>query len=322
MPHRKDQVQHNLSLFFLSITASIFFAACSESTSYPKIEDLFHPTLKDYQALQRYLEKGERPNIELLADFKGRSKIKMLGKKRGEIPQRGVITVNSKESEKENCLILYATWNKKYRFGLKSLADQIAASDFKGDILYRIGGWPNCEAGDFALAHVPYAFKVCFFREAQRLGYKRALWLDCSILPLVSLNHLFKIIEKQGYLAMGNSFMVGPFFNEKAAQFYKIPFQETFQIPSCSSGIFGLDFTQSKPMQALNMWYEAAQDPYAYYSARPDQNSLSLILHLLGMKEWLNIDTLSHGKEKIHKDSLFLIERELVQGESKLVKQK
>lgn len=301
----------NKRLFF----AGIFFlvAAFQFFKIYhtPQIEDLHHPTLKDYQVMQKLI--GKSSFIAQLKDFRKRAQIKMVGKSQGEIPQQGMLAVNCAETEKENCVILYATYNKNYAAGLKRLVDHIAKSDFKGHILYRIGGWPNTEAGDFALAPVPYAFKVCFFREAQRLGYKRVLWLDSSIIPLISLNTIFRQIEGQGYLVMGNSFMVGPLFNEKAADFFKISFDKTFQIPSCSSGIFGLDFSHPIALRALSLWYEAAKDPCAFYSARPDQNSLSLILHALEMKNWLSIDTLAHGKEKIHEGSLFLIERDFVQ---------
>lgn len=305
-------IRLNRFLIFLALFGSLFFLFRKES-DYPSLQDPYHPTLKDCIAMQSYLQKKERPYIQLLQDFQGRSRIRLVGKGVEGRPERGIISVNGEKGVKENCLILYATWNKNYRAGLKRLLDHVSASDFKGDILYRVGGWPNCEMGDFALAHVPYAFKPCMFREAKRLGYKRTLWLDSSIVPLVSLNTLFETIEKQGYLVMGNQFMVGPFFNETAAEFYHISLKETMKIPSCSSGIVGLDFTNAKAAEALTLWHRAAQDPAAFFSARPDQNALSLILYQLGMKEWLDLATLAHGKEKMDERSLFLLERGFVQ---------
>lgn len=296
--------------------AALLFALCVSllffkkiAPAYPKIKDIFHPTIKDLQAMQHYLEK--RPELENFKDFKGKAKIQLMGK--NQLPQQGVIAVNCDEKEKKNCLLLYATFNKNYPEGLRRLVDRIAASDYRGHILYRIGGWPNCEAGDFSLVSVPYAFKVCFFKEAKRLGYKRCLWLDSSITPLKSLNLFFADIEKQGYLVMGNHFMVAPFFNETSAQFFKLSMEEIAKIPSCSSGIFGLDFSNAKAGEALELWHRAAHDPSAYFSARPDQNSLSLALYLQGMCHWLSIETLAHGKEQIGPESLFLLEREFVQ---------
>ncbi|HNA61599.1 MAG TPA: hypothetical protein PKW79_00780 [Rhabdochlamydiaceae bacterium] len=103
--------------------------------------------------------------------------------------------------------------NKSFPKGLRRLVEAIAKSDFKGHILYQVGGWPNVEAGDLSLVDVPYAFKVSFFREAKRLGYQRALWLDTSILPVVSLNQIFAMIEEDGYFVMGNNWMLQPFMD-------------------------------------------------------------------------------------------------------------
>ncbi|HSX11899.1 MAG TPA: hypothetical protein VLF61_00210 [Rhabdochlamydiaceae bacterium] len=297
-------------MVFALMVSLLFFK--ERVPSYPKIKDLYHPTIKDVRALHYYLKKGKRAAVENLKDFKGRARIKLIGK--ANFPKQGIIAVNCDEKDKENCLILYATYNKNYPEGLKHLIDHIVKSDYRGHILYRIGGWPNCEAGDFSLAGVPYAFKVCFFKEAERLGYKRCLWLDSSIIPLKSLNALFAIIEKKGYLAMGNRFMVASFFNEASAKFFKLSMEEIAHIPSCSSGIFGLDFSHAKARQALELWYSAAQDPTAFFSARPDQNSLSLILYLCDMRHWLDIETLAHSKEQICSDSLFLLDRDFVQN--------
>ncbi len=280
--------------------------------SYPKIKDIYHPTLKDLQAIQLYLEKGKRVGIENLKDFQNRARIKLIGK--SMLPKQGTVAVNCDEKSRENCVLLYATFNKNYPAGLYKVIEEIIASDYRGHILYRIGGFPNCEAGDFALVHVPYAFKVCFFKEAQRLGYKRILWLDVSITPLISLNTIFSKIKEEGYLAMGNPFMVAPFFNAQAARFFKLTMDEIAKIPSCSSGIFGLDLSHRKACIALDLWHRAAKDPDAFFSARPDQNSLSLILYLLGMRHFLNVETLAHGKEKISEKSLFLLDRDFVQN--------
>lgn len=300
---------------FTALLAFLFFKKAAPT--YPQINDVYHPTLKDLRQLQYYLEKGKRPYIGNLKDFQGRSQIKLIGTTNNGLPKAGMIALNCDESEKENCLLLYATFNKNYPEGIKKVIDRLAASDYRGHILYRIGGWPNCEEGDFSLAHVPYAFKVCFFKEAQRLGYKRALWLDTSITPLVSLNAIFSQIAKEGYLAMGNRFMVGPFFNEDSAKFFNLPLEETGSIPSCSSGIFGLDFSNAKANHSLDLWHLAAKDPAAFFSARPDQNSLSLILYQLNMRNWLDIGTLAHGKEQISEHSLFLIERDFVRDQPK-----
>lgn len=295
-----------MRLFALIVIVGLMFMFMKRGSVYDRIADIRHPTEKDYQRVQAYLKKGKRPGLELLKDMEKRCRsVKIVSKRRS--PESGLVHVNGGG---ENCVIAYATLNRNYPGGLKRLVDHISQSDFRGDVLFRVGGWPNVEEGDLTLAHVPYAFKACFFREAKRLGYKRVLWLDTSIVPIVSLNRIFNEIEKKGYFLMGNQCMIAPYFNELAAKALGVTMEEAEQIPSCSSGLFGLDFSNEKALQALQGWYEAAKDPHAYYSARSDQNALSVILYKLGMRDWASLSTLAEGQ--VSSESLFLIDRVFV----------
>jgi hypothetical protein len=179
-------------------------------------------------------------------------------------------------------------------------------------VIYRLGGWPNVEGGSLILAHVPYAFKVCYFKEVERLGYKRALWLDTSVVPLVSLNEIFKSIQDKGLFVMGNTTMVGPYTNPQSAAYFGLTHLQTFKIPSCSAGLFGVDFTQAIGKTVIDQLYHAAHDPDAFFSARSDQNALSILLYQMGIKEFTPIDKLPHSQEEIRGDSLFLLDRESV----------
>jgi len=280
---------------------------------YSEIEDLLHPTLQDYRMIQRYLSHEKRENIERLGDMTGVVKsIKIIGDKPEELPRDGIVPVNCDENDKENCIIMYATFNRGYPKGMQRLLQHILASDFKGHVIYRLGGWPDAEGGSLSLAHVPYAFKACFFKEAQRLGYKRALWLDTSVVPLVSLNDIFKMIQEKGYFVMGNTRMVGPYTNPPAAAYFGLTHEQTFQVPSCSAGLFGVDFSVERSRLIIDWWYRAAYDKDAYFSPRSDQNVLSLILYQLGISDFIPIDRMPHSREEIKPDSLFWLDREFV----------
>lgn len=112
---------------------------------------------------------------------------------------------------------------------------------------------------------------------------------------------------------MGNTHTVGPFFNELAAKSFGITLEESFQIPSCSAGLFGLDFSHPLGQKALNALYSAALDPHAFFSERWDQNALSVILHQLEMHEKASFETCAQGKDQIMPQTLFLIDRGFVQ---------
>lgn len=303
------------------IVLLVLFCSClhaeevsSQPVVYSQIKDIYHPTDEDYRLVQKYLSFGERPEITRMKDYNYEHvarNLKIIGETSEELPRYEVIPVNCDMSEKNNCIMIYSTFNRNYPKGLERLVEHIRESDFKGHILCRLGGWPDAEGGSLVLAHVPYAFKVSFFKEAQRLGFKRAFWLDTAVVPLVSLNEIFKMIEEKGYFIMGNSHMIGPYINESAARALGVTIDEAQHIPSCSAGIFGVDFSNEKGKKVIDLWYKAALDKDAFFSSRSDQTALSVILYQMGMNDFVSIKRMPHTEsgDEIKPDSLLLLDR-------------
>ena len=251
-------------------------------------------------------------HIERLRDMETRARnITIIGDTPDTFPHSGSIAVNCDRDDKENCIILFASFNRSYPEDLKRLLKQIGNSDYKGHILYRLGGWPNAEGGSLPLAHVPCAFKPCFFKEAQRLGFKRVLWLDPSTTPLVSLNEVFATMEQEGHFVLGNNHTLGSYMTPEAATFFGLNHHQTHEIPSCFSGVFGLDLTNDISRKVLDFWYRAAQDRDAYFTPRPDQNVLSIILYQLGISDFISFERIAESDEEIQPDSLFLFDMDL-----------
>lgn len=281
---------------------------------YNSISDITNPTLDDFRLIQNYLTKGERSIIRRLDDYEPNARFfRIIGNTPDEMPQYGLVAVNCDENSRENCVVCYSSFNKNYPRGLKRLIKFVSESDFKGHILFRFGGWPNLEEGSLILAHVPYAFKVCMLKEARNMGFKRAFWLDTAILPVVSLNDIFQIIEDKGFFIMGNSHEIGPYMHPEAANAFGLTIEETYKIPSCSAGISGFDFTNKTGNKIVDLWYQAALNPIAFFSPRSDQNALSVILYNLGLSgDLISISRLAHNRNVINADTLLLIEREFV----------
>jgi hypothetical protein len=136
--------------------------------------------------------------------------------------------------------------------------------------------------------------------------------MDTALVPVVSLNEIFKIIQKDGYFIFGNSHMIGPYMDSTAANAFGLTVAETENIPSCSAGIFGVDFTTEIGNQLVDAWYQAAQNRVAFFSPRSDQNALSIILWGKGIKNLIPIERLATNKGNIKSDSLLLIDRSYV----------
>lgn len=281
------------------------------SEIYKQISDICNPTISDLQKIQYEINYGNRPIKERLGDKKFvLQEFKMIDDSFETQSEYGFFAVNSKETEKENCIITYSSLNENYPLGVRRLVEAICNSDFKGHVYYRIGGWPNISNGDLVLCHIPYAFKVCFFREVQQMGYKRVLWMDSSTLPspFTSLNKIFNIIELRGFFVQGNTHSVGPYINEEAARAFGLTVEQTYAIPSCSSAILGVDFTNQNTIKLINAWYTATKDTAAPYSSRLDQNVLSIIFHQLGFTRFFPISTLGH-LNTVNKTHLFIMDR-------------
>lgn len=300
-------------LFSLSLSASELDPMLDV---YEELSNIYAPSESDFIYLQKKLSTVHRPIIDRMKDtaFIGKNFRLIDIKGKNKQPKFGHFYINSKEDERENCIVLYASFNRNYPKGVKRLVNIIQQSDFCGHLYYRIGGWPNIEEGDLTLAHVPFAFKVCFFREMKRLGYKRVLWVDSSILPWVSLNTIFNLIQERGFFVQANSHDVGLFMNREACKHFDVSLEECHNILSCSAAIVGIDFTNPKTAPIIDAWYAAAKDPDAFFSARSDQNALSIILYKLGLIDLMWPATTLGEPNNTNKDTLFLMNREYVKN--------
>ena len=280
---------------------------------YSEIADMFHPSIADLQKIQFYFTHGQRPILERLEDFAFVSKnFKFIGSSPDEMPEFGHLAIRCSEEERKQCIILYASFNRNYPAGVRRLVQRIPKTGYRGHLYYRIGGWPNIEGGDLLLSHVPFAFKICFFREMQRLGYNQVLWLDASILPYASLNYIFSLIRRDGLFIQANTHSVSRFMNEDTAKAFGLTVLQTENILSCSAAIIGLDFTNEKTASLIESLYEAAKDPYAFFSPRSDQTALSILLHQQGLSHLMAPANTLGALDNIQRQTLFLMDRSYV----------
>jgi hypothetical protein len=304
-------------IFFLALVMSGFsfatFVTDPVPEIYEEIRDIKNPSIADLQKIQHKISHSKRPILEKMKDTAFIAEnFKMIGESPDELPEFGHLVVNCSENNRENCIITYSSFNLRYPLGVKRLVKTIANSNFSGHLFYRIGGWPNINAGDLDLAHVPFAFKVCFFREMQKLGYRRVLWLDASILPVASLNKIFKMIETDGLFIQANSHPVGIYMSPETAAAFGITEEETSQIWSCSAAIIGIDFSNPYTANLIEKWYQAAKHPFGFFSPRSDQTALSILIYQKNLNSLMKSSTTLGEKNSIEEDTLFIMDRTYV----------
>jgi hypothetical protein len=283
---------------------------------YDDIIDICNPTQQELITLQNKLLYIERPIIEKMTGIGFISKeFRFISDNPAKLPEFGSIFLNSSANDRENCIVLYASYNERYPQGVRRLLERISASDFQGHVYYRIGGWPNIEGGDLRLIHVPFAFKVCFLKEMQAKHYKRVLYLDASLLPSpqMSLNTIFNQLESIGFLIQAGDHPIGKYMNEDTAAAFGMTLEQSLSIQSCSAAFVGIDFTNLQAVALLDAWHQAAYHPFAFFSDRADQNALSILIHQMGLqKELISRKLLGSIEDP---SGIFIMDRNYVKDE-------
>lgn len=278
--------------FFLPL-----FGLWSSPPIYNEIRDLKHPTWFDYKKIQKYLKKGDREELKRLQqaiepggtlyDYDKRMRrFSLVGKWPWQGAKFKIIPFQCSPEDKKICVVSYASYNKHYPRGIEEIKKCLKKVGFKGHFIYRIGGWPDLEEGSLKLAHVPYAFKPCFIKEVQRMGYESVIWLDASIRPMKSLDPLLKTLEAQGYFFYLSGHTLAPYCTREVMGAMNEPVENAKVIPSVAAGLFGLNLRHPLGAQLLDSWYRAALQETPFFSPRPDQNPLSVLAYQMKMTQW------------------------------------
>ena len=249
---------------------------------YGSLTNLCGPTQEDYKQVESYLQNEQRPFVDLieLRAYRDKSKKMRLASKHQQNIYK-IIPVNTNLEERNNCILLYCTWNELYPKSVETLLSIIKKSNFVGHVIYRVGGFPGEQYGDLSLAHIPFSFKVCAFMEAYRLGYKQALWLDAPIRPHIDLNTIFQRTREKGLFCYYDT--------TKFTQYCKAP--HNYQLIDLSRemaeklftvalGIVGINFTDYRGLSVLHEWYyETKYNPKSSFTAFVETTILSKIIN-------------------------------------------
>ncbi len=253
-----------------------------------------HPMRRDYISIQKYISRKGRKELLLLRkavaeggtlhDYHSRAKrFQFVGPRFWQTPKFRTITYDCPLEDRRVCVVSYASYNKHYPEGIQLIDKALKKIGFRGHFVYRIGGWPDLEGGSLKLAHVPYAFKPCFLRELTRLGYQAVLWLDASIRPLKNIDPVFARIRDAGYFFYPSGHTIEQYCCEEAMQALGVAPLEASKIPSMAAGIFGINLSHPLGEEIAKKWYEAAVLEIPFFSARAEQNAMSMILYRMGI---------------------------------------
>lgn len=291
---------------------------------YRLIPDCCNPTYEDFWLLQDYIVNGKRKYLSWLnhlypSDLDDRFRMDKRARNVWMIdPDKEgsevldfefeTVVINSDPSNKERCIISYASYNKNFIKNIRNMPGNFKKFDFQGHFLYRIGGWPNIAGGSLKLAHVPYAFKVSMFKEAERLGYKQVLWLDTSFRACKNFDVIFDALDVDGYFILTLPYNLTELGSNMVLHSLDITEEEAKRTNYVAGGIIGINFEHENGRNLLNSWYEAAENLGPFLSPRSDQVALGALAYKLGLSHSGKLlDFCSIDEKTIKPNHYFLI---------------
>ncbi len=261
------------------------------------IPDINHPTVHDYQLIENYLHTGIRPYLDTLRKYaasvdantsrrlKNIINFKLLGPNL-EAPIFELHHLNANETTNKRCIILYASFNGIYEQKVRRVLDELKRCGYSGDVLLRVGGFPNVEYGGLKICHAPYSFKVAFLQEAKNKGYKEILWIDTCMHPICNLESIFSKIQKEGYFFTyaGKLRENEPGNLIEAAKVLGISREDYDVIFHAHSSVLGLNMDHPKAQALLEGWYQETERVLPNVTWFPEELSLSVVAWKLGLK--------------------------------------
>lgn len=140
------------------------------------------------------------------------------------------------------------------------------------------------EEGCLSHCDVPYAFKVCAFMEAYRLGYRYVLWLDALIEPLRTLEPIFEHIKKKGCLYRYSAFPFKDQVTKEILEDFKLQYKDVENYKHVAAGILGFNLSSPRVVELLKEWHAAVHRDKSFNSNFPEQLPLTILLHKYNMQ--------------------------------------
>lgn len=213
--------------------------------------------------------------------------------------------------EKQRCIVNYISFQSRYIRWSKRLIRGLERVGYVGDSLFLKGGWPNIEGGDLPFILKSYGFKIAIIREAKRLGHRFVVWLDSSMIPIGSLEPLFKHLEKNQFVFHTSPRTFKYFCTDEFKEALQVTDREVETVELCRTGVFGIDLESELGRQFLDLWYEYSLIDGASQTEAPEAMIVSLILHRLNCYKGRVFQNLFLEGDDVNQDySLFFLKKQ------------
>jgi len=266
-------------LVFVFAVQSVFSYVDEELLDlWASIPNIYEPTLNDYRSIESYLQNGERPYLNDLPETSWTNigdevnirvqimrNFKLVGPN-GEMPIFEKHDLNVTEETKDRCILVFGSYNIPYPQKVYHILQELKECGYSGSVMIRIGGYPNLSHEGLKSSPFHGRWKLEFFKEARRMGYKKIIHLDTHVHPLCDLNLVFDVMDQNGGFFYGH----GPWLNINKnfmdfAPYLKVPHKKMHEIHFISGCVLGLNFEDIRVVKLFDEWEERMRRVDEFY---------------------------------------------------------
>jgi hypothetical protein len=100
--------------------------------------------------------------------------------------------------------------------------------------------------------------------EMRNRGYINVMWLDASYWAIKPIDHLFSLIEKDGFFMENSGHNLGTWTSDEVLDDYGMSRDDAMNLPMLIAGGFGLSFDHPIGNSFLNQWLAKSQDGHSF----------------------------------------------------------
>lgn len=149
-----------------------------------------------------------------------------------------------------------------------------------------------------------YGFKPHAIQKAIDYGFKKVIWLDPSVLPSITLAHLFNALDEHPVIVRKGEHPLADMTNQKAMNWFGVTKEDIKDVKHIGGTVYGFNFDNQKAVDVFHLWKKAeeegifgTQDDFmAGHWA--DESCMALSLFKNGVEQyWKSLFTYQNQKE-------------------------
>lgn len=158
---------------------------------------------------------------------------------------------------------------QRFGMGLTRLEAGLKANGYEGEIhLFR--EYPE---GCPTHREIPYGFKPWLLDWARRRGDSEALWMDSACVPVKSLDRVFALMRRQGYVFPYSPLRIGEWCSDAALNTMGLTREKVMGLwPSIWATVMGLNFRNALANEFLDRWLAKSRDGVSFHGDWTNEN--------------------------------------------------